>query len=357
MSAHSLAPPSLARAQNPGLTSELVVHIDSAEEAALWAPHVASTRGGGGASFITLVASDGVGAPRGYNRAAGVARGATLVLLQQTDGEEGDAPAAAAVPAAGASCAWLSDAATLLAARPRLGAVALGRACLAPHLDAACGTAWVPDAVKYADPELGNMAYQYVATACLAPALVLRAAAYAHVGGFDEGGAPAGESGVVLDEELSLRLWAAGWHVAQARVPQTWTVVAAADGGGAAVRDALLRAKNAQLNRDALDARCAGNAARLRARRTRILTRTYARTTCSHRVARRRFTLAHRYEVFLEVQRKNARLTALPEAGGAAGVAALYATAERELYGSLAPQRHALVARLAAIADAREDAE
>jgi hypothetical protein len=187
-------------AQNPGLTSELVVNVDSVHEAAQWAAAVNAT-----GDFITLVFSPNVHELRGYNRGAAVARGDALVLLQDDDTPTG-------------SCAWLSNLTALLAARPRIGAVGLKKACIVHGASDSCGWAWVPGVVKYSDPSLlGGLLYQYAMVADFSP-LAVRASAYADVGGCDEGGAPSGEAGIMLDYELTFRMWAAGWHVTQMSV-------------------------------------------------------------------------------------------------------------------------------------------
>ncbi len=195
---HSCTNGSRGAAQNPGLTSELIVNVDSGEDAGAWAAAAAAA----GDDFITLVVSPNVHELRGYNRGAGVARGGVLILLQDDDTPAG-------------SCAWLSNVTRLFAARPRIGAVGLKKACV---VEGNCRRSWERDAVRYSDPLLGGLRYQFTAVADFSP-LALRASAYADVGGCDEGGAPPGESGISLDFELTFRMWAAGWHVAQLAIP------------------------------------------------------------------------------------------------------------------------------------------
>ena len=220
----------VANASSPlaGLTSELIVNVDSSEDAAAWVAAAAST----GDDFVTLVVSHNVHEVRGYNRAAAMARGDTLVLLQDDDMPDG-------------SCDWLADVARLLSARPLVGAVALKKACVLVHVD--CRWAWNDDAVRHSDPSLDGLRYQYVMVADFAP-LVLRAAAYADVGGVDEGAAPPGESGIMLDFELTLRLWAAGWHVTQLRVPLLKGGRVMLPGGTSHGISLALRGKNMALN-------------------------------------------------------------------------------------------------------------
>ena len=188
--------------QNPGLTSELVVNVDNSEDAAAWAAAAAAAPRG----FVTLVVSGDVHETRGYNRAAAVARGDALILVQDDDMPHG-------------SCAWLSNVTALLAAKPLVGVVGLKKACIAHHILPGCGVAWDDDVIRYTDPAVaGGLAYQHVHVTDFSP-LVVRATAFADVGGCDEGLVPSGESGIVTDYELSYRMWAAGWHVTQMRAP------------------------------------------------------------------------------------------------------------------------------------------
>ena len=66
-----------------------------------------------------------------------------------------------------------------------------------------------------------------------------------------------------------------------------------------------------------------------------------------------RFTDLDEYEIFLEVRRKNGQLTPVPE--HVAFLDALYKRAEDSHFGRFAAQRPALLARLAAVAEARGD--
>ena len=239
--------------QNPRLTSEFIVNVDDLQDLAAWGAAANTTRG-----FITLLVSPNVHELRGYNRGAAVAQGDALIFLQDDDVPTG-------------SCAWLSNLTALLAAQPRIGAVALKKACIVEQAN--CEWAWARNAVKYSDPATG-LEYQYVTVADFSP-LVVRATAFADVGGCDEvrsptaaatskghktdaaraqGGAPSGESGIMMDYELSMRMWAAGWHVAQLRVPSLKgggglkggtshgiSVRASARSAGVAVRSRLAR--------------------------------------------------------------------------------------------------------------------
>jgi len=292
----------VANASSPlaGLTSELVVNVDSGEDAAAWVAAAASVGGG----FVQLLVSPNVHEIRGYNRGAAVARGDTLVLLQDDDAPSG-------------SCEWLANVTRLLRERPLVGAVALKKACIVMHGADSCHWAWQPDAVKYFDPELDGMRYQYVTVADFAP-LAFRATAYADVGGCDEGAVPSGESGILLDYELALRLWAAGWQVVQLQVPCLKGGAALIGGTSHGISFALRR-KNQNLNFIPWASR---------------------------------FSQDDMYEIFLEMRRKNAALVVMEH--HREKLERMYYAREAEHVIS-APQRERLVARLAAFAAARND--
>lgn len=284
-----------------GLTSELVVNVDSGEDAAAWVEAAATT----GDGFVTLVVSPNVHEIRGYNRAAAVARGDTLVLLQDDDTPTG-------------SCDWLADVAKLLAARPLVGAVALKKACITVHGD--CRWAWTDEAVKHYDPEL-QLRYQYVTVADFAP-LVVRASAYADIGGCDEGAVPPGESGILLDYEMTMRLWAAGWHVTQLHVRSLkggLPNMPELAGGTSHGISLALRGKNQGLNSIG---------------------------------SQSRFTEKDSMEVTMEVRRKNAALVVDEQHRDK--LEKEYAA--RDAHASMtAQERQRLMARLAAFAKARND--
>ena len=283
-----------------GLTSELIVHVDNHDGAAAWAAAAAVA-----GDFVTLVVSPNVHEIRGYNRGAAVARGDTLILLQDDDTPQG-------------SCDWLADVVRLFEARPLVAAVALKKACIVVR--DSCDWAWQEDAVKYSDPSLGGLRYQYVAVADFAP-LALRATAYADVGGCDEGAVPSGESGILLDYELSLRLWASGWHVTQLRVPCLKGGPLDLRGGTSHGISLALRGKNQALNAIGWHSR---------------------------------FGDAEMLQIIMEVRRKNGGLVA--EERHVEALRTMYK--EREAwYGTsiAADERERLRARLAALAVARND--
>jgi hypothetical protein len=283
-----------------GLTSEFIVHVDNHEDASAWAAAAAAT-----GDFVTLIVSPNVHEIRGYNRGAALARGDTLILLQDDDTPEG-------------SCDWLADVVRLFAARPLVGAIALKKACIVVH--GSCNWAWQGDAIKYSDPSLGGLQYQYVAVADFAP-LALRATAYADVGGCDEGAVPSGESGILLDFELSLRLWAAGWHVTQLHVPCLKGGPLDLRGGTSHGISLALRGKNQALNAIGWHSR---------------------------------FGDAEALQIMMEVRRKNGALAV--EERHREALQAMYD--EREAwYGTSIPaeERARLKARLAALAALRND--
>lgn len=140
------------------------MNVDDLQDLAAWGAAANAT-----GSFITLVVSPNVHELRGYNRGAAVARGDTLIFLQDDDAPTG-------------SCEWLSNLTALMAAQPRVGAVALKKACIVEQAN--CEWAWAPHAVRYFDA-VTRLQFQYVTVADFSP-LAVRATAYADVGGCDE---------------------------------------------------------------------------------------------------------------------------------------------------------------------------
>lgn len=199
---------SLAACQSPSLTSELVVNVDSRGDAAAWEEAMTrtATRRGG---WLTVLLSSNLHEVHGYNRAAAVARGDVLVLLQDD-----------ALPPA--SCAWVGDVLRAFAAFPRLGALGLNIAEFWYPYDTfrdvptgrLVNKRTMPHDIMYRHQEVP---FQFVTVADFSPYAV-RAAAFHHVGGMDEGLALPGECGIFTDYELSMRMWASGWQVAQMRV-------------------------------------------------------------------------------------------------------------------------------------------
>ena len=186
-----------------GMTSELVVNGDSRGDGAAWDAAVARTANG---SFLTVLLSNNMHEVHGYNRAAAVARGDVLVLLQDD-----------ALPPS--DCRWVADLLARFHAFPRLGAVGLNIAefWFPSSAYASYGNASAaPSALRMPQHAImyrhGGVPFQFVTVADFSP-FAVRAAALAAVGGLDEGLAAPGECGIFTDYELSMRMWAAGWQV------------------------------------------------------------------------------------------------------------------------------------------------
>ena len=166
-------------------------------------------------SFLTVLLSNNLHEVHGYNRAAAVARGDVLILLQDD-----------ILPPA--DCRWLTDVLARFDAFPRLGAVGLNIA-----------ETWMPPAVHEKAGGTGGssrrvggagilfrhqgMPFQFVTVADYSP-FAVRASALAVVGGMDEGMAAPGECGILADYDLCMRLWMAGWQVAHAALRNSFRV-------------------------------------------------------------------------------------------------------------------------------------
>jgi hypothetical protein len=186
-----------------GTTSELIVNVDSRGDAVAWDAAVNRTAAG---SFLTVLLSNNLHEVHGYNRAAGVARGEVLVLLQDD-----------MIPPT--DCRWVSDLLARFHAFPRLGAVGLNIAEFwYPGDSHSIGNFSGERAVGHRMPQHALMyrhagvPFQFVTVADFSP-FAVRASALAAVGGLDEGMAAPGDCGIFSDYELSLRMWASGWQV------------------------------------------------------------------------------------------------------------------------------------------------
>ena len=82
------------------------------------------------------------------------------------------------------------------------------------------------------EPVLG-LPFDFVSVASFSP-YVLRAAAFADVGGLDEGMADPGDCAIVQDFELSMRLWRSGWQARSAAARGAKAAAAARRRRGAA---------------------------------------------------------------------------------------------------------------------------
>ena len=94
-----------------GLTSELIVNVDSRGDGAVWDEYVDKYASG---SFVTALLSNNLHEVHGYNRAAAVARGEVVMLLQDDE-----------IPPR--NCAWLKYVIALYNRWPRLGAIGMRR--------------------------------------------------------------------------------------------------------------------------------------------------------------------------------------------------------------------------------------
>ena len=183
----------------PGTTSELIVNVDSRGDGSAWDAAVNRTAAG---SFLPVLLSNNVHEVHGYNRAAAVARGEVLVLLQDDVLPPSD-------------CRWVADLLARFNAFPRLGAVGLNNAefWTPPPAYQVGGHNMMYHMTQYSLMyRHQGVPFQFVTAGDYGP-FALRASAFAAVGGLDEAMAAPGDCGIVTDYELSLRFWTAGWQV------------------------------------------------------------------------------------------------------------------------------------------------
>lgn len=166
----------------PGVTSELLVNVDSRGDAAAWDAAMASYSSG---RFVNLIFSNDLHEVHGYNRLASVARGTVVIIMQDDD-----------MPPE--TCAWAKYVLLEFQKRPRLGAVGLRNGIMFhPHtvVDSVYDTAHEGHGGKwercreagrtvhnspYRDAELG-LPFAFVAVVDMAP-LALRREAFFDVG-------------------------------------------------------------------------------------------------------------------------------------------------------------------------------
>ncbi|KAG1661003.1 hypothetical protein FOA52_007168 [Chlamydomonas sp. UWO 241] len=191
--------PLAAIAKELHIQAELVANVDSSApgEPAAWANLSYASNG-----FVVPVFSANVHEIRAYNRAAGIARGEFIVMLQddQILPGEGDSRADGVV--------WIKNMLAAFRKYEAIGVIGFQsyRFCMEHGANRYQGN------FPFREPELGvGMAFAQVVD--FGP-LAVRASAFEAVGGLDEGLSDAGVCGIYSDWELSHRMWASGWHVA-----------------------------------------------------------------------------------------------------------------------------------------------
>eukprot|EP00897_Mesotaenium_endlicherianum_P000751 jgi/Mesen1/10677/ME000009S10468 len=217
-----LAQGQLLRQQNLSLSSEMIVNVDDARDWRPWAELWNKTREG---AFLTPVFSHNLHEARGLNRGAAVARGDIIVLIQ---GNEVPPP----------DCSWVGNLAKMFDSWPRLGMVGLkgGKFTSAnlPHYQSELAPERRSDDAKWmrhVDPVSGvNM--RFVGLVDLGP-IAFRRAAFAEIGGLDEGLSKPGEPAVWTDWHVALRMWLAGYQVAQMHMVTAFTELGDKEDGAA----------------------------------------------------------------------------------------------------------------------------
>lgn len=165
---------------------ELIVNVDSYTEAQEWVQIANETRG-----FVIPIFSNNIHETRGYNRAAGVARGQFVVICQDDDLWPMDPK-------------FLDQKLQIFAKYPKVASIG------------SKGFRWCQSGgnrgeVVFEDPEL-KMPMEFVHVVDFAPVFVRRSV-FLHVGGLDEDMTEPGMCAMWVDWDLSARLWTAGWQV------------------------------------------------------------------------------------------------------------------------------------------------
>uniref|UniRef100_A0A7S0R483 Glycosyltransferase 2-like domain-containing protein n=1 Tax=Chlamydomonas leiostraca TaxID=1034604 RepID=A0A7S0R483_9CHLO len=179
---------------------ELVVNVDSPGEHAVWAGLAMNATYTASANFsVVPVFSANVHEARGYNRAAALARGRYIVILQDDEMAPGDCTA------------WLPNLVTIFERWPAMGVVGLRNPVIGPGPDFDNGARRF-----FTDPSTG-VAMHWVYVTDFAP-LAARRSALRAVGGIDEGMMEPGQCAIITDWELCKRMWTAGYQVSYMNV-------------------------------------------------------------------------------------------------------------------------------------------
>lgn len=183
-----------------GLPVELLVNVDSPEDALTWVSIANNWTLSARGMEVTPVFHDNIHEIRSYNRLASLARGRVLVTLQDDN----------LLPL---NCSWLPDVLRLMEEhKPRLAAIGLSGFTYGPFQDMYHDNNFI----SFLDKGTG-LPFHFVMNVDFGP-LVLSRRAFLDIGGLDEATSDRGECGITSDWELSYRLWAAGYHVGYKRL-------------------------------------------------------------------------------------------------------------------------------------------
>ncbi|KAG1672594.1 hypothetical protein FOA52_010696 [Chlamydomonas sp. UWO 241] len=188
-------------ANSSGISLELLVNVDSPEDADAWVASAQNTSG-----MVVPVFSNNVHEARGYNRLASMARGKVLIVLQddQILRPEDD------------KCGWLTSVTTLFDRFPLVGAIGLSTFMFGlgpnynhdehdPDIPAQGRSSWFEDPTTH-------IRAQFVQAVDFAP-LAIRRSAFLHIGGLDESMSDTGECGIMSDHNMCAHMWAVGYQV------------------------------------------------------------------------------------------------------------------------------------------------
>eukprot|EP00271_Cylindrocystis_brebissonii_P021591 TRINITY_DN7808_c0_g1_i1.p1 TRINITY_DN7808_c0_g1~~TRINITY_DN7808_c0_g1_i1.p1 ORF type:complete len:677 (-),score=82.54 TRINITY_DN7808_c0_g1_i1:456-2486(-) len=190
----------LGKGQIPGLTSTLLVNVDSSDEFETWYEEWKKTDEG---SFLVPVFAHNVHESRGFNNLGKAARGEYLVFMQDNDVPPSD-------------CSWLLQALDIFQKWPKVGAVGLRNdAVSTKKFDRAdaLGTLHLQGSQEYTpkrlyDPEIGVLMH-FASVADTGP-LACRKVLFQSLGGFNEGLCKKGKPCSLADWEFTFRCWLSG---------------------------------------------------------------------------------------------------------------------------------------------------